>query len=748
MLDSETEGSLTLLVGEICKGGMGDLLDGGCHWYQSVFYSSDCKATLATVNAKMIEGSVVCGALGANCPAGTGLRTSSGACMDGERYEPISLTATFRLQEPLNVLDPPEPNPMRFAEVDTDTNSLTATLDRLLTRLLEGYNVPGASIAIVHDGQLIWARGYGWADVGKKRQTMPNTIFAVKSLSKPFTAWAVMWLAEQGRLDLDVPIDQYLSRWHLPASQFDKRLVTARRLLSHTAGISGIGGKSVGPTLEASLLGKAKGAVPAVLQYQPGEFHYSDHGYSILQLAIEEITGESFAAFMEEEMLSRAGALPACYVVTDDCMSVGAIGYETNEDYPDGRAREPVGTVTEQAAFGLNASAPAVARFIAAIIRGLEDDASGQQILGAQSIARMLAPASTANVVSMDGTDSYGLGFALTHLKSGELLASHGGGGCCNKALLSFLPEEGEGIVVLTNGTQGHMLMQHVQCEWLAWTNDESGEGCGGLYDIFTVRTNGSDLRRVIANHPADVLPRWSPDGSQIAYNSSRNFNQDIYVADTSDWHQKRLTTNSSFDASPAWSPDGSRIAFTRADKGVSKIYLMKPDGSGQRRLSKNPGDELLPSWSPDGTSIVFAGSNDRGLPLGIWIISADGTGLRRLGTMEAGGPPMWSLDGLSIAFSSGGDIYVTKVDGSKVLRLTYEGDPAGNPLSGSIDPAWSPDSRRIVFASGPENDHDIFLMNADGSGRTRLTSGPSNDRVPSWSPDGSLIAFSSTRKP
>jgi hypothetical protein len=103
-LDSDKEGRLTILIGESCDGGMGDLLGNGCRWYSSDFFHADCWAALETINGNTIEGHIKCRGLGANCPAGTGARTAMGACADGERHEPISLTATFYLGDPSSVL--------------------------------------------------------------------------------------------------------------------------------------------------------------------------------------------------------------------------------------------------------------------------------------------------------------------------------------------------------------------------------------------------------------------------------------------------------------------------------------------------------------------------------------------------------------------------------------------------------------------------------------------------------------------
>ena len=105
-LDSETGGRITVLLGDTCNGSMGDLLGPGCRWYSSDFYHADCLAALETLDGKTVEGRINCGGLGANCPAGTGVRTASGACADGERYPPIAFRATFRLQEPFSPLEP------------------------------------------------------------------------------------------------------------------------------------------------------------------------------------------------------------------------------------------------------------------------------------------------------------------------------------------------------------------------------------------------------------------------------------------------------------------------------------------------------------------------------------------------------------------------------------------------------------------------------------------------------------------
>ena len=155
------------------------------------------------------------------------------------------------------------------------------------------------------------------------------------------------------------------------------------------------------------------------------------------------------------------------------------------------------------------------------------------------------------------------------------------------------------------------------------------------------------------------------------------------------------------FDAD--WSPDGQRVVYRDGVGGSDDIWTVRADGTGARNLTRSPAADFSPAWSPSGRWIAFA--SDREGELRIFVMRPDGSGLRR----------------------------VTDVWGEY--------------------PAWSPDGRRLVFAShaggtGPngEQDYDLFVVNTDGSGLRHLTDGPHTDMYPSWSPDGTRIAFESTR--
>jgi CubicO group peptidase (beta-lactamase class C family) len=104
--------------------------------------------------------------------------------------------------------------------------------------LLASYHAPGIAVGLIRNGETVFTRGFGFGDIESRAPVTSGTVFNIGSASKSVTAWGVMHLVEQGKIDLDAPVSRYLTRWQLPESDFEHDGVTVRRLLSHTAGLS------------------------------------------------------------------------------------------------------------------------------------------------------------------------------------------------------------------------------------------------------------------------------------------------------------------------------------------------------------------------------------------------------------------------------------------------------------------------------------------------------------------------------
>jgi Tol biopolymer transport system component/putative hemolysin len=148
----------------------------------------------------------------------------------------------------------------------------------------------------------------------------------------------------------------------------------------------------------------------------------------------------------------------------------------------------------------------------------------------------------------------------------------------------------------------------------IAFSSNRAGRSSGQAYatDIFVMNADGSDPHNLTDSATSDTSPAWSPDGSQIVFQSDRDGNWEIYAMAADGSNPRNLTNSeSSYDASPAWSPDGGTIAFDSDRDGDREIYLMDADGSNVRRLTDRQGMDGLPTWSPDGSTIAF--QSDRG---------------------------------------------------------------------------------------------------------------------------------------
>jgi Tol biopolymer transport system component/DNA-binding winged helix-turn-helix (wHTH) protein len=368
--------------------------------------------------------------------------------------------------------------------------------------------------------------------------------------------------------------------------------------------------------------------------------------------------------------------------------------------------------------------------------------------------------------------------------------------------------------------------------------------GRDGNAEIYSQNLDGSDVRR-LTNHPArDAFPTYSPDGTQIVFNSNReNENLDVYImnvdgsdvrqltnwlsdeeafpdcwsadgtqiffastqsgkdnvytmnvepyapkaflaASTENIHLPRYSTDGSRvifqvenedktgeirvmdaatkkilsviktqspDGYPKFSPDGSSIVFQDRINGNSEICLTRADGSGGvQDLTNDPARDVKPAWSPDGSEIVFSSNRDGNFEaFQLYVMNADGSNQHRVYYSDAMSvDASWSPDGRELIFTNDkedgrtGNFEIFAVEPETTAperRLTFR--PGYD-----INPSYSPDGTRIAFVSLADGNPEIYMMRSDGSGLVRVTRNKADDTEPSWSPDGKRIIFTTNR--
>jgi D-alanyl-D-alanine carboxypeptidase len=325
--------------------------------------------------------------------------------------------------------------------------------------------VPGLSAAIVHDQELVWARGFGWARVEEREPATPTTLYRIASITKLFTATAILQLREAGRLRLDDPVAAHLPWFRLQEPDSDAPAITIRHLLTHTAGLpreAGFpywtDGRFPSPAEVRRRLPEQPAALPPETQWK-----YSNLGLTLAGEVVAAASGEPYPAYVRDHVLVPLGMTSTLVPSPPPGHPRLARGYTRR--LPGGGPREPA-PFTDSAgitpAANMTTSVEDLARF--AMLQFRDGPAGGPQVLRGSTLREM----QRVHWLEPDWQAGWGLGFRIVRL-GGRTLVGHGGRLRGYRTQLQLCPAERTGVIVFTNADDGTPLtVADKAFEWVA----------------------------------------------------------------------------------------------------------------------------------------------------------------------------------------------------------------------------------------------------------------------------------------
>ncbi len=442
-----------------------------------------------------------------------------------------------------------------------------------LAERMEYWKVPGVSIAVIRNGKIAWARGYGVIQVGKPEKVDAQTMFSVGSVSKVGAAAITLRLVDAGQLDLDRNVNSYLKRWQVPGNGYTAiRPVTLRGILSHTAGLTlhGFPDFQPGdplPTVIDTLEGRPPAKTePVRVVLTPGErFKYSGGGTTLEQLVIEEVTGLEFADAARRYVFEPLGMARSTYE-NPLPQSYPNVAKAHGED---GRPRAlPRGyeTMPEMAASGLWTTPSDYARLIIAFI---------QSYRGA---GNFLQVGTAHQMMTEAGHTPAGLGPFL----EGEGMArrfSHGGANDSYRAWMEGHLGTGNGLVILTNGANGtkiHMEVRRAVAAAEGWSAEL--EGCTSVPAIKLSASELADKEGTYAVSASSSILGYRTVLSAVSYRVFQK-NGELYMAENGREEGNRLVPADAsrfiIDANPVIGTVVPSVEFVRDYSGhVSSLVI------------------------------------------------------------------------------------------------------------------------------------------------------------------------------
>lgn len=414
---------------------------------------------------------------------------------------------------------------------------------KTLNDRMEELKIPGVSIAVINDGKVEWAKGYGILQMGKDNPVDSETLFQAASISKPVAAMAALYFVQNGTIDLDSDVNNYLKSWRVPENKFtENEKVTLRRLLSHTAGLTvhGFDGyahdEDVPTTIQVLNGEKPANSDPIRADIVPGsKWRYSGGGYTVMQLLLEDVSGQPFPVLLSETVLTKAGMSRSGYLqpLPQSMQANAAPGHWRNGAPIPGQWH----TYPELAAAGLWTTPTDLARFAIEIQNAFHG--CSDKILNQDTATEML----TAQ------DNYYGLGLGL-YGKDDLAVFRHGGANAGFRCHLYAFQNRGQGAVIMTNSYRGDELFDEIYrsisrvYDWPTYKPEVIGSPRTIVFHVTAPNLPEKDKIYITGNHPK--LGDWNPSVIALQKNNDGTWSRIIAIEEGK--HLEYKITRGSWD--------------------------------------------------------------------------------------------------------------------------------------------------------------------------------------------------------